>query len=103
MSNQSTQLHEQPTRAWMFAKRDQRIYVARFGDSAMSVCRPGAGELRYEFHDQRHMQRFQVVLAEHLTNSGWVLHRCGADRRALADRRPAVASYSGADRRRLVQ
>jgi hypothetical protein len=77
MANQSTRLHEQPTRAWMFAKREARIYVARFGDCVMSVCRPGASEVHYEFRDQRHMQQFQVVLAEQLTNGGWVLHRCG--------------------------
>jgi hypothetical protein len=60
---------------WLFVKADKRVVVCLDGRLRMVVSGPVTPDARYNFDNDQEMERFQMALAEQLTQKGWVLVR----------------------------
>ena len=58
---------------WLFVRDSQCLQVVRWCDLTVVVDGPCCSFGRYRFKDEQQVQTFQVALAEHLTERGWLL------------------------------
>ena len=87
-----------PLASWLFVKDSQSIWIERPRERLMVVAGPGTQREEREFGDEEALQAYQIDLAEHLTDAGWLLWGHDRDRRGVTDRRGAQRDTK--DRRR---
>ncbi len=86
--------------SWLFVKGNESIWIVRPHGFSMIVSGPGAAGARHDFDNDDDLQKFQIEIAETLTNGGWLLWGVGRHRRGGAERR--AGSRGGTDRRRTL-
>jgi hypothetical protein len=87
-------LHSPAT--WLFNKEQETIWIVRPEAYLLIVCGPGSARTQYRFGGEAEMQRFQMMLADDLTSTGWMLWGIDRERRRR-ERRQADRNTS--DRR----
>ena len=66
---------------WLFNKEQETIWIVRPEAYLLVVCGPGSTRQQYRFGGESEMQRFQVMLAENLASTGWILWGIDRERR----------------------
>ncbi|MGE0591792.1 MAG: hypothetical protein AB7G23_01560 [Vicinamibacterales bacterium] len=82
--------------SWLFTRGPESIHIVRQEGGRLTVEGPGAKHQQHRFDTEDAIQRFQVTLAEELSEAGWLLFGVDRERRTGRERR---TTGRGPDRR----
>jgi hypothetical protein len=80
----------------LFVRGDQSIWIERPFGCSMVVAGPGTTRAQHDFPDEDALQNYQMVIADRLASSGWMLWGVNRQRRSGTERR---VRSRGSDRR----
>ena len=90
-----------PLASWLFIKENQSIWIERPYGCSLIVAGPGDAREQHDFTDERTLDKFQIDLAERLSETGWFLWGFDRERRSGRDRR-TIPRHTP-ERRRAIQ
>lgn len=70
-----------PIASWLFVRGSESIWIERPFGTYLIVAGPGHRRQERTFINENQLQRFQIALAEDLTEKGWFLWAYNEDRR----------------------